>query len=87
MSDTVYRIFLIVLSIFALWKTFTNFYAKKLDLLSYFPPVVTLALSLAVVELLTSESPIFRFCELWGLKSPDGFRRWYDQSVSNFVTR
>jgi len=43
---------------------------KKLDSLSYFPLAATLALSSAVLELLASESPIFRFLQILGPRTP-----------------
>jgi len=44
-------------------------------------PLVILAVSSAVLELLVSESVIFRFRTIWGPKSADEFRRWGNQSV------
>jgi len=49
---------------------------KKTDTLGCSPLRDSMALTSAILELLTSESPIFRFCTFWRHKHLDGFRRW-----------
>jgi len=57
-------------------RTTAKFGTKKRETLGYFTLADSMALSSAVLELLTSESPIFRFRTFWGHKHPDEFRRW-----------
>jgi len=62
-----------------------KFGMEKLENLGYFSLADSLALSSVVLDLLTSKSPIFRFCTFWEHKHLDGFWRCGDQSLPRFI--
>jgi len=53
-----------------------KFGKKKQETLGYFSLTDSMVLSSSVLELLTSESPIFQFRTFWGHRHQGGFRLW-----------